>query len=304
MIAARGAKTIFQSGIDFTMRVTDPHKLSLAREASQRFYQRTKRKVGSLYLGNRGTRNVTNMFANSDGMRNLDFKHQIRQGYAMIRKVREIADGLSAGEKVYRSLEHVKGYSWLKFLRFTDGEVIPHKMTLPYIATAKGKFAKLLTLVGVDGSGNDQQVSGQRLLSILRKDPTFPREITIDMIINEVAKPDIMGNVEAIFDFFVAIGTLPHIAYEAAEVVIREVARRSFDETAKSYSLNDAVLPSLKLPELSKMSVHVRVDTGRSKVQDFLRELGLAVLVTRGMRFGVWREIEVAAADPYDPEGS
>jgi hypothetical protein len=148
-----------------------------------------------------------------------------------------------------------------------------------FLPTLDESLQNIIRMFGVRTGKSAFDVSGKTILSILRRDPKFPRHITDKGIVAILTKPEIMIDSDRMMQVLVSIGASTENAALVSERVQNLQSSFELAQAAGAESHNDQLLPNLDLG----LATHRRVGMPDLGAQKDLSQLVSDVLLTRSM---------------------
>lgn len=137
-----------------------------------------------------------------------------------------------------------KEFIWVRSVRFHLRDVVEPLMQPVYSPKLNldRKINTLLCFLGLVNTPYDLMISTARIMTLLRGDPFFPKDIREESIIKLLADPKLFGNPQAIFIALLGIGVREDIAIRVSAMFMDKAAAFMFSSLASGISLNDPAL--------------------------------------------------------------
>jgi len=187
-------------------------------------------------------------------------------------------------------------YSWIREFSFIDGDEIPYKYDKS-LSPASGfadAFQEVAARYGLVRGREMFKIRASRLLSILKEDKYFRRDLRDESIIQILSSPRVMNNVDNIAQVLIAVGARPDLAERVAAEFKTRSAAFIFKSSVSGISMADPLLSWLDLSLEAHYAV-VSVDLlPNVDLVDLLMLHGMARSVLLSFRYGTSRLVRCA----------
>jgi len=185
-------------------------------------------------------------------------------------------------------------YTWVKNFKYVFTDLIK---------PIEGEFHPMMSLcksanemyrhIGLIKSTSRNTIKPALILSILRADPFFRRDLRDESIIEILSSPKLFGNRDLIELVLIGVGARADLAAQVAEMFLDRSASFVFRASISGISLKDAAASNLDL----SLENHYRIVDMPPLPNRDLRELivmhAFALAVSNGLLTGQWRHVRV-----------
>jgi hypothetical protein len=184
---------------------------------------------------------------------------------------------------------------WLKSFRMELGAQLDHVQAEPSIPMLTGDAAEAARTYGSVGSPNSYAVSPIRLLSPLKKDIYWRRDISDEQLLTILIKPEFLGDPEKSADFLVMLGARPDLAREAAFNVTASAKTHIMSANALNFSMkgSDLTLGFDQTIDGFSRVVDMPDVAGDVFITNTIRSIAFYYSFLKGMETGVFRRVHV-----------
>jgi hypothetical protein len=138
-------------------------------------------------------------------------------------------------------------FSWLRFLKPEFLDELKPKHRLSPLASIDPHVHDLIETFGASSVGDTTQARLSKELLQLRRDPDFPADLSPEIIISELSKPEINEDREKIFNVLVAMGAGEHGAARIATMISEILSNFMFTKATSGYSVTDSMYAILDM---------------------------------------------------------
>jgi hypothetical protein len=177
-----------------------------------------------------------------------------------------------------------ENFSWIRFLKPEFGEELDRKHMLSPLASIDPKVHDLLETFGVSSIGDTTQAKLSRELLSLRRDPDFPADLSPEMIISELSKPEINEDREKIFNVLVAMGAGETGAAKITMLINEILSNFMFAKATSGYSVTDSMYALLDMSLINVGRVLDLPDDLSTASRTLANGIGVSYLLERSFK--------------------
>jgi hypothetical protein len=184
-------------------------------------------------------------------------------------------------------------FGWLEGFSFAEGEELPPVKIEPAGAGFQSPdpcmtetMREIQRRIGFDTGGDPLELRPSTLLSELRRDPFFPRNLDEETIVAFISKWEVISDPNRVYDALVMLGASRDSAAKIATKAQAGIEAFSFRKNAQAFSYGDASMGKLDLSLKSHQRVVSMVDIVDTPLRNLLWDLGMGVTVSRAYKTG------------------
>lgn len=190
-------------------------------------------------------------------------------------------------------------YSWMKYLDYEFTGEVKEKIHADVIIGIDKILSGLMRYFGIN-TGREKSFfnSSSTIKSLLRKDPTLPKDIRLDTIVEAISRPEIYLDSENVINVLLAMGcTVSTAVLIDKELQSNPVAKfNNRDNEFKTYSFGDEILPGCDFYGFSQENIKV-LSSLNKKIEPFLTEVCLSLVLENYVHTGKIEGIKAVLKD-------